>query len=58
MIRFTKHDEGGMLRRIEFQISDEATLDEVLDEFTNFLRACSYTIEYNRVLDFVDREDD
>ena len=53
MIRFTKHDEGGMLSRIEFQISDESSLDEVLEAMTSFLRACGYTIEYNKVLDLV-----
>jgi hypothetical protein len=35
------------------EVHDESTLDEVLEEFTNFLRACGYTIEYNKVLDLV-----
>lgn len=37
-------------RRIEMEVHDECTLDEVLDEFQNFLRACGYVIEYNKVL--------
>ena len=58
MIRLSKHDEGGSLSRIEFQISDESTLDEVLEAMTSFLRACGYTIEYNKMLDLVNVAND
>jgi hypothetical protein len=43
--------------RIEFEISNDSTLDEVFEEFQNFLRACGYTIEYNKVLDLVNMDD-
>jgi hypothetical protein len=33
-----------------------STLDEVLDNFQNFLRACGYTIEYNKVLTIEDMD--
>ena len=42
--------------KIEMEVHDECTLDEVLVEFTNFLRSCGYTIDYNRVLDIVDMD--
>jgi len=28
----------------------------VLEEFQNFLRACGYTIEYNKMLDIVEMD--
>jgi len=40
--------------KIEMEIHDENTLPEVLGEFTNFLRACGYVIDYNKALDLVD----
>jgi hypothetical protein len=43
--------------KIEMEVHDENTLDEVLEEFQNFLRACGYVIEYNKVLDFVDMDE-
>ena len=42
--------------KIEMEVHDECTLDEVLEEFQNFLRACGYVIEYNKVLDIVDMD--
>jgi len=39
--------------KVEMEVHDESSLDEVLEDFTNFLRACGYTIEYNKVLDLV-----
>ena len=42
--------------KIEMEVHDESTLDEVLEEFQNFLRACGYTIEYNKMLDIVDMD--
>ena len=42
--------------RIEVEIPNYSTLDEVLDEFQNFLRGCGYVIEYNKVLHLVDMD--
>jgi hypothetical protein len=55
-MKFIKEDRYANQNRtkIEMEVHDESTLDEVLGEFQNFLRACGYTIEYNKVLDFVD----
>jgi|TARA_R110002153_G_scaffold66376_1_gene177409 hypothetical protein len=35
---------------LEMEIDDDSTLDEVLESFQNFLRACGYVIEYNECL--------
>lgn len=43
--------------KIEMEVHDESILPEVLAEFTNFLRACGYIIDYNKVLDLVDVDD-
>lgn len=51
-MKFSRWDEHGT--KIEMEVHDESTLDEVLVEFANFLRACGYVIEYNKVLDIVD----
>jgi hypothetical protein len=40
--------------KIEMEVHDESTLDEVLEEFQNFLRACGYVIDYNKVLTLID----
>ena len=40
--------------KIEMEVHDECTLNEVLEEFQAFLRACGYVIEYNKTLDIVD----
>lgn len=42
--------------RIEFEIHEDSSLDEVLEHFQNFLRACGYTIDYNLILDLVDMD--
>ena len=42
--------------RIEMEVHDECTLDEVLEEFQNFLRACGYVIEYDKVLTIEDMD--
>lgn len=42
--------------KIEMEVHDESTLDEVLEEFQNFLRACGYVIEYNKVLTIEDMD--
>lgn len=54
-MKFIKEREGG--HRIEFEISNEATLDEVFEEFENFLRGAGYVIEYNKILDLVKRDE-
>lgn len=54
-MKFSRWDEHGT--KIEMEVHDESTLDEVLKEFTNFLRACGYVIEYNKVLDIVDMDE-
>lgn len=43
--------------KIEMEVHDESTLDEVLEEFQNFLRACGYVIDYNKVLDLVNMDE-
>jgi deoxyribose-phosphate aldolase len=53
-MKFIKYSTGGT--KVEIEISDESTLDEVLGEFTNFLRACGYVIDYNKALDLVDMD--
>lgn len=54
-MKFIKSDQYASQCRtkIEMEVHDESTLDEVLKEFENFLRACGYVIEYNKVLDLV-----
>ena len=43
--------------KIEIEVDDHLTMDEVLDEFQNFLRGCGYVIEYNQCLTFVDMDE-
>lgn len=54
-MKFSKSAEQGT--KIEMEVHDESTLDEVLEEFQNFLRACGYVIEYNKVLDIVNMDE-
>ena len=51
-MKFSRENYHGV--KTEMEIPDDCTLDEVLEEFQNFLRACGYTIEYNKMLDIVD----
>lgn len=51
-MKFSRWDEHGT--KIEMEVHNESTLDKVLEEFQNFLRACGYVIEYNKVLDIVE----
>jgi len=39
--------------RIEMEIPDYYTVDEVLEEFKSFLRACGYVIDYNKTIEMV-----
>jgi hypothetical protein len=43
--------------RIEMEVHDESTIDEVLDEFKNFLRACGYVINYNENIEVVNTDE-
>ena len=54
-MKFIKCSDDGT--RIEVEIHNHSTLDEVLDEFQNFLRACGYVIEYNKVLYIADMDE-
>lgn len=47
-MKFIRHSIDGT--KIEVEIHDDSSLDEVLEEFQNFLRACGYMIEYNQCL--------
>ena len=53
-MKFSRENYHGV--KTEMEIPDDCTLDEVLEEFQNFLRACGYTIEYNKIIDIVDME--
>ena len=57
-MKFIKEDRYANQARtmIEMEVHDESTLDEVLEEFQNFLRACGYVIEYNKVLTIEDMD--
>jgi hypothetical protein len=54
-MKFIKCSDDGT--KIEVEIHNHSTLDEVLDEFQNFLRGCGYVIEYNKVLHLVDMDE-
>ena len=47
-MKFSRWNENGT--KIEMEIHDESTIDEVFEEFQNFLRACGYVIDYNQCL--------
>jgi hypothetical protein len=42
--------------KVEMEIHDDSSIPEVLEEFQNFLRACGYVIDYNKVLDLIDMD--
>jgi len=48
------HEEFTADRQIVFQIKDEATLDEMLESYTHFLKALGYHVPENNYLQFVD----
>jgi hypothetical protein len=54
-MKFSRHSVNGV--KTEIEIHDDSTLDEVLEEFQNFLRACGYVIEYNKVLDIINMDE-
>ena len=43
--------------KIEMEVCNESTIDEVLEEFQNFLRGCGYVINYDQclVLEYMDK---
>jgi len=53
-MKFIQHQGNGT--KIKMEIDNHESLDAVLDEFQNFLRACGYTIEYNQVLTIEDMD--
>jgi hypothetical protein len=53
-MKFIHQTEDGT--KIEYELTGWMPLDEVLQEFQNFLRACGYVIDYNTVLDIVEME--
>ena len=54
-MKFThQHSDG---TKIEIEMAEHASMDAVLEEFQNFLRACGYTIEYNKVLTIEDMDE-
>ena len=53
-MKFSRENYHGVKTQIE--IPDDCTLDEVLEEFQNFLRACGYVINYNQVLTIEDMD--
>ena len=55
IMKFSRNTIDGV--KTEIEIPDDSRLDEVLEEFQNFLRACGYTIEYNTVLDLKDMDE-
>jgi hypothetical protein len=47
-MKFThQHSDG---TKIEIEMAEHASMDAVLEEFQNFLRACGYVVEYNQCL--------
>ena len=46
-----QHSNG---TKIKIEMAEHASMDNVLEEFQNFLRACGYVIEYNKVLTIED----
>lgn len=54
-MKFSRESYHGV--KTEVEIPDDSTLDEVLEEFQKFLRACGYVIEYNKVLGKVEMDE-
>jgi hypothetical protein len=54
-MKFSRESDTGT--KVVIELHDDSTLDEVLEEFQNFLRACGYTIEYNRVIAMVNMDE-
>ena len=54
-MKFSHQHSNGT--KIEIEMLEEPHLDAVLEEFQNFLRACGYVIEYNKVLTIEDMDE-
>lgn len=54
-MRFSRESHNGVKTTVE--VSDDMTLDEVLDEFQKFLLACGYVIEFDKVLTVVSMDE-
>jgi len=54
-MKFTHQHSNGT--KIEIEMAEHASMDAVLEEFQNFLRACGYMIEYNQVLTIEDMDE-
>lgn len=53
MMRFEKTIEG---EKVIIELHEHATIEEALDAFERFLRACSYTVPYDQTLEFVNND--
>ena len=54
-MKFThQHSDG---TKIEIEMAEHAPMDNVLEEFQNFLRACGYVIEYDQCLILEDMDE-
>ena len=52
MMKFISENEYNGTK-VVVELSDESTLTEAFEEFTNFLRASGYVIDYNKRIDLV-----
>ena len=62
MIRFVYdrpdiHAPFSAMKRVDFHIDDEASLDDMLDAYRDFLRAVGYGIEPGQYIDIVSDDD-
>jgi hypothetical protein len=62
MIRFVYdrpdiHAPFSAMKRVDFHIDDEASLDDMLDVYRDFLRAVGYGIEPGQYIDIVSDDD-
>ena len=53
-MKFTNSNINGVTN--ETEILDDSTLDQVLEEFQNFLRGSGYVIEYDKCLVLTDMD--
>ena len=54
-IRSFGEDES-VVRKIIFELDDEATVEDMLDSFTLFLKACRYVVPCGEAVRFVCQE--
>jgi hypothetical protein len=53
---FTYTSKTGAVKNIEFHVSGDAGLNEMLEAFTQYLKAVGYFVEPSAVLDFVEED--